>query len=80
MTGFAQVIITTLTAGPVGIADEIGRTNVTLVLQACTVNGTLLQPDKPATPIDAMFSPSAPFRPPGEVWQTHTRISIGADQ
>ena len=41
-----QMLITTLTAGPVGIADEIGFTNATLVLQTCTANGTLLQPDK----------------------------------
>jgi hypothetical protein len=73
-----QMLITTLTAGPVGIADEIGFTNATLVLQTCTANGTLLQPDKPSTPIDAMFSPSAPFRPPGEISQTHTRLtSVG---
>ena len=69
-----QVLITTLTAGPVGLADEIGYTNASLLLQTCTSNGTLLQPDKPATPIDAMFSPSAPFQPPGELWQTHTKL------
>ena len=74
-----QTLITTLTAGPVGIADEIGFTNTTLVLQTCTANGTLLQPDKPSTPIDAMFSPSPPFRPPGEVWQTHTRLIDNGD-
>ena len=37
-------------------------------------NGTLLQPDKPATPIDAMFSRALPYAPAGEVWQTHTTI------
>lgn len=69
-----QVLITTLTAGPIGIADQIGYTNSSLILQTCTTNGTLLQPDKPATPIDAMFSQSALVRPPGEVWQAHTKL------
>jgi hypothetical protein len=75
-----QMVLTALSAGPIGIADQIGYTNATLVLQTCTSNGTLLQPDKPATPIDAMFSPTAPFRPEGEVWQTHTQLGSGAEE
>ena len=68
-----QVILSILTAGPHGISDEIGHTNSTRVLQTCTQNGSLLHADKPATPIDAMFSPSSPYRPAGEIWQTHSR-------
>jgi hypothetical protein len=57
-----QFILSVLTAGPVGIADEINKTNVTRTLQSCSSNGTLLQPDKQATPIDAMFASSSPAR------------------
>ena len=71
-----QFILSVLTAGPVGIADEVGRTNGTRTLQSCSANGTLLQTDKPATPIDDMFSFAPPSKPAGmgEVWQTHTRV------
>ena len=55
----AQAMLSVLTAGPVGIADQIGLTNATLVRMMTASNGTLLQPDKPATPISAMFSPGA---------------------
>lgn len=69
-----QVIVSILSAGPHGIGDALGHTNATRVLQTCTQDGSLLHADKPATPIDAMFSPSAPFRPAGEIWQTHVRL------
>lgn len=75
---FLQVLMSALSAGPLGIGDQIGLTNTTLLLHTCTANGTLLHPDKPATPIDAMFSALSPSRPPGEVWQTHTSINISA--
>jgi hypothetical protein len=70
-----QYMLTVLTAGPVGIADQINTTNSTRTLQSCTSNGTLLQPDKPSTPIDAMFAASSSADlPVGEIWQTHARI------
>eukprot|EP00039_Didymoeca_costata_P022263 m.4153 g.4153 ORF g.4153 m.4153 type:complete len:922 (-) comp2906_c0_seq1:25-2790(-) len=69
-----QVIINVLTAGPVGIGDQIGMTNATLAMMTCSIAGKLLQPTKPATPIDAMYSPEPPFCPSGEIWQTHTQI------
>jgi hypothetical protein len=69
-----QWVISVLTAGPAGIADQQGYTNFSRTMQACTAHGELLHPDKPATPIDAMFSPHRPYRPDGEVWQTHTEV------
>eukprot|EP01052_Picozoa_sp_SAG31_P016505 SAG31_NODE_1095_length_9928_cov_5.441042_8_plen_1013_part_00 len=69
-----QWIISVLTAGPAGVADQKGYANFSRILQACTAHGELLHADKPATPIDAMFSPHHPYRPSGEVWQTHVEF------
>eukprot|EP01051_Picozoa_sp_SAG22_P018769 SAG22_NODE_3260_length_1825_cov_1.060255_1_plen_394_part_10 len=71
-----QVAVAALSTGPVTPGDLIGATPAELVLRACMSNGTLLQPDRPATPIDAsilaMVSGGA-LR--GTVWSTVSNIS-----
>lgn len=57
-----------LLAGGVGISDGAGLGNATLVLMSCAADGTLLQPSRPATPIDAMFLPGWPSG--ARVWHT----------
>jgi hypothetical protein len=53
-------VIATYSTGPVAIGDGIGFTNVELVLRSCTaITGTLLQPSRPATAIDACFFQAA---------------------
>lgn len=65
-------MVATLSAGPVGIGDGPGMTNVTLVRQFARSDGRLLHPSYPATPIDVMYYPPA-LRPSGEIWQVvHT--------
>eukprot|EP00051_Salpingoeca_urceolata_P023417 m.397174 g.397174 ORF g.397174 m.397174 type:complete len:909 (+) comp20104_c10_seq16:1837-4563(+) len=68
-----QMIIATLSAGPVGIGDGVGLTNATLVTHVCRTDGLLLQADKAATPLDAMYS-----MPPSDtqLWQAHTRLVV----
>ena len=39
----------------VGIGDEIGKADPTLIARTCRSDGLLLKPDRPATPVDAMF-------------------------
>jgi len=60
--GEAEALISNLSAGMVGPSDEVGRQNKEYLLRTCRSDGLLLKPDRPATPIDAMFLPhSRPF-------------------
>jgi hypothetical protein len=40
----------------VGISDKVGHTNTTLIMRTCDQDGNLLQPSKPLTPSDRMFT------------------------
>ncbi|MEQ9504031.1 MAG: hypothetical protein RIT81_44660 [Deltaproteobacteria bacterium] len=53
--GEAEALISILSAGMVGVGDGLGRTKVDLVMATARADGLLLKPDRPATPIDAMF-------------------------
>lgn len=55
--GEQEALISSLSAGMVGVGDKIGAADPTLLLRTCRKDGLLLKPDKPATPIDAMFLP-----------------------
>lgn len=55
--GEEESLISALSAGMVGVGDRIGSTRTDLVLRTCRSDGLLLKPDRPATPIDAMFLP-----------------------
>ena len=46
-----------LSTGPVGIADGMGLTNITLVNRTCRSDGLLLKPSKTLTAIDSTFVP-----------------------
>ena len=60
--GEAEALISVLSAGMVGPSDEVDKQNAELLLRTCRADGLLLKPDRPATPIDAMFLPhSRPF-------------------
>ena len=79
---WVHAVASVLSAGPTAPGDKIGSTNVSLVSRTCTEDGTLLKPDRPATPLDSYwsvraFGPSVPG-PRGEVWTTETRIDGGA--
>ena len=52
-----QAAVATLSSGPVGIGDGPGDTNTSVTTRIAAVDGTLLGPSKPATPIDAMYAP-----------------------
>jgi hypothetical protein len=65
-----EVAVATLSMGPIWIGDGAGLTNKTLVDQFAAANGSLLHPSRPATPVDAMYSSTAPQG--AEVWSTFT--------
>jgi len=56
--GQAEALVSSLSAGMVGVSDAIGKTVKDFVLATCRQDGVLLKPDRPATPIDPMFTPN----------------------
>lgn len=54
-----EMLLAALSAGPVAIGDEIGRTDRNLVLRACREDGVLVKPDVPIAAIDRCFRSNA---------------------
>ena len=50
-----NTIAAVLSTGPVGISDQLGGTNATLIMATCRSDGVLLQPAKPLTPSERMY-------------------------
>ena len=88
-----QTALAALSLGPVGLSDELEGypvplapgasppvvTNVSLAMSTCTVNGTLLQPSFPLTPVeDLMTGGGALDVRSGHVWATFTAVPGGA--
>ena len=70
-----QVIIATLSYGPVGIGDNINMTNKTVIDRFVRKDGYLMHPSISATPIDAMYSSISTVKPSGEIWISHSNIN-----
>ena len=81
-----EAAISALSTGPVQPSDAIGYSNATLIGMTCTrTSGTLLQPSRPATAIDACFGrevygdgydgPVATKQHNYPVMSTHTEVS-----
>ena len=51
-------VLAVLSGGPVGLADGVGMTNVSLVQAGIRADGTILKPSKPLTAVDSTFVPS----------------------
>jgi len=50
-----NVLLSTLSAGPVGIGDAIGAENKANLLQAVRADGVIVKPDAPIVPLDASY-------------------------
>ena len=50
-----QAAVLTMSTGPVCPSDGIGYSDVPLIMRSAAADGTLLQPDRPATAIDAYY-------------------------
>jgi hypothetical protein len=55
-TDASQLLLATLSAGPVGIGDQIGSINGTNLRRAVRRDGVIVKPDVPLTPTDASYS------------------------
>ena len=53
-----QTLLAILSTGPVSPGDGIGHVNITLLQRTCMSDGTLLKPDKPALPMNKVFTDS----------------------
>ena len=55
----SNLLLATLSAGPVGVGDKIGALNSANVLHAVRQDGVIVKPDAPITPLDATFQNDA---------------------
>ena len=85
-----QMLVAALSLGPVGIADALSAlpsdptaritSNVSLVKGAIALNGTLLQPSFPLTPLASFCAGSSTCSQgahASSVWATHTAVPCG---
>ncbi len=52
----SQLLLATLSAGPVGVGDPIGALNGPNLLHAVRLDGVIVKPDVPLTPTDGSYS------------------------
>jgi len=57
-----NVLLSTLSAGPVGIGDAIGAVNKANILQAVRADGVIVKPDAPMIPLDSSYLADAKNR------------------
>ncbi len=54
-----NLLLATLSAGPIGIGDPVGTLNASNLLRAVRRDGVIVKPDVPLTPIDASYANAA---------------------
>ena len=60
-----QVLVATLSTGPVSPGDKMGLSNSTLLMSSCRAgDGLILKPDRPATLMDAAYLAALAAAPP----------------
>lgn len=69
-----NTIVAVLSTGPVGISDKVGATNATLIMATCDANGRLLQPSKPLTPSERMYTTIGAAGSSAELWSTYSSV------
>jgi hypothetical protein len=62
-----EILIATLSTGPVGPGDAINYTNVERIMKCCNQIGAILKPDRPLTMINTLISD----------WASHNSVSQG---
>jgi hypothetical protein len=56
---FPNLILSTLSAGPVGVGDALGETNAHNLSAAVRTDGLIIKPDLPLLPINSMYASDA---------------------
>jgi hypothetical protein len=73
-----QAAVSALSGGPVFPCDQIGTSDVALIMRTCRADGELLQPTRSAVPLDAVIRSKAGLDPRGnlgEIWKADVIIS-----
>jgi hypothetical protein len=73
-----EILIATLSTGPVGPGDAINYTNVERIMRCCRQDGLILKPDRPLTMINLLVSEWALYNSvsQGELYSTRTTMSV----
>jgi len=74
----AEALIASLSTGPVGLGDRVGRTDRDLVLRTCRSDGVLLKPDAPIAALDRCFRAHAVMEHAPLVGATHSTHALGS--
>jgi hypothetical protein len=71
-----EILIATLSTGPVSPGDAINYTNVQRIMKCCRPDGLILKPDRPLTTINALISDWALYNgiSQGELYSTRTTM------
>ena len=71
-----EILIATLSTGPVGPGDAINYTNVQRIMKCCRQDGLILKPDRPLTTINKLVSDWALYDSvaQGELYSTRTTM------
>ncbi|MBI3782916.1 MAG: hypothetical protein HY270_05900 [Deltaproteobacteria bacterium] len=72
-----EALLAALSAGPVGIGDQIGHSNRDLILRCCREDGVLIKPDVPIAAIDRCFHANAFLHPVPLVGECHSLHPAG---
>merc|ERR1712232_559071 len=78
-----QAAVSSLSTGPVYPCDEIGTSDVALIMKSAMTDGVLLQPDRAAAPIDASIVAKAGLGQvglQGELWRADSWIESADNQ
>jgi hypothetical protein len=67
-----NILLSTLSAGPVGIGDAIGMENKANLLQAVRADGVIVKPDAPIVPLDCNYIADALKKPMPLTASTYT--------
>jgi len=70
-----NVLVSTLSAGMVGISDKIGEENPATILQSVRADGVIVKPDVPLLPTDATYIAEARHEPTPIVCTTRSANS-----
>jgi hypothetical protein len=71
-----EILIATLSTGPVSPGDAINYTNVQRIMKCCRQDGLISKPDRPLTAINALIADWAVsnYIIPGELYSTRTTM------
>lgn len=73
----AEALLATLSAGPVGIGDRVGRTERDLLWRCCRRDGVIVKPDAPLAALDRCFRGHVVLEPLPLLAATHSQHAAG---